>query len=160
MPILASLVCGFLFGWGLTISGMIQPAKVLGFLDVFGIPSGAWDPSLAVVMAAGLAVTGIGYALARRRPPLFAKQSLWPASKNIDRPLISGALLFGIGWGLVGLCPGPAIANLAALSAPVIVFVVAMTIGMLAYDLWQSRSVALAEHGLAGGAVHAPSADG
>ncbi len=160
MPILASLVCGFVFGWGLTISGMIQPAKVLGFLDIFGIPSGAWDPSLAVVMAAGLAVTGIGYVLAQRRPPLFAKQSLWPTRKDIDRPLISGALLFGIGWGLVGLCPGPAIANLATLSDSVIVFVIAMAIGMLAYDLWQTRSAALAEHGLAGGAARVTSADG
>jgi hypothetical protein len=160
MPVLASLICGFVFGWGLTISGMIQPAKVLGFLDVFGIPSGAWDPSLAVVMAAGLAVAGIGYALARRRPPLFAEESLWPTKKGIDRPLIAGALLFGVGWGLVGLCPGPAIANLATLTTPVIVFVVAMAIGMLLHDLWQSRSTALAEHGLAGGPARAPSADG
>ncbi len=75
MAIFASLVCGFVFGWGLTISGMIQPAKVLGFLDVFGISSGTWDPSLAVVMAAGLAVSGIGYALAQRRPPLLARES-------------------------------------------------------------------------------------
>jgi uncharacterized membrane protein YedE/YeeE len=160
MPILASLVCGYIFGWGLTISGMIQPAKVLGFLDVLGIRGGAWDPSLAVVMAAGLAVAGIGYALARRRPPLFAKESLWPTNRKIDRPLIAGALLFGIGWGLVGLCPGPAIANLATLSGPVIVFGVAMAIGMLAHDLWQSRSNALAVHGLERGAAHAPSADG
>jgi uncharacterized protein len=160
MPILASLVCGFVFGWGLTISGMIQPAKVLGFLDVFGIPGGTWDPSLAVVMAAGLAVSGIGYALAKRRPPLFADKSLWPTKQDIDRPLISGALLFGIGWGLVGLCPGPAIANLATLSGPVIVFVVAMAVGMLIYDLWQSRGSALAEHGLTPGAAPAQSADG
>jgi len=160
MPILASLVCGFVFGWGLTISGMIQPAKVLGFLDIFGIPSGAWDPSLAVVMTAGLAVTGIGYALARRRPPLFANESLWSTRKDIDHPLITGALLFGIGWGLIGLCPGPAIANLATLSGRVIAFVIDMALGMLAYDLWHSRSAILAEHGLAGGAAQAPGADG
>ncbi len=160
MPILASLFCGFVFGWGLTISGMIQPTKVLGFLDVLGIPSGAWDPSLAVVMAAGLAVSGIGYALAKQRPPLFADESLWPTRHDIDRPLISGALLFGIGWGLVGLCPGPAIANLATLSGSVIVFVVAMAVGMLIYDLWQSRSAALAEHGLTAGPASAEAADG
>ncbi len=77
MPIFASFVCGLVFGCGLTVSGMIQPAKVLGFLDVFGIPSGSWDPSLAVVMAAGLTVASIGYALVRRRPPLFEKKSLW-----------------------------------------------------------------------------------
>ncbi len=158
MPIFASLVCGYVFGWGLTISGMIQPAKVLGFLDIFGIPSGTWDPSLAVVMAAGLAVASTGYALAQRRPPLFAKQSLWPTKTDIDRPLICGALLFGIGWGLVGLCPGLAIADLATLSGPVVVFVIAMAIGMSVHDLWQTRSAALAEHGLAGGAAHAPSA--
>jgi uncharacterized membrane protein YedE/YeeE len=160
MPILASLVCGYVFGWGLTISGMIQPAKVLGFLDVFGIPSGTWDPSLAVVMAAGLVVAGIGYALARRQPPLFAAKSLWPTRQDIDRPLIAGAALFGIGWGLVGLCPGPAIANLATLSGRVIIFVIAMAFGMLVREMWQSRSAALAEHGLAGGMAQAPSADG
>ena len=150
MPIFASLVCGFLFGCGLTVSGMIQPVKVLGFLDVFGIRSGAWDPSLAVVMAAGLTVAGIGYKLARRRPPLFEKESLWPAKKEIDRSLLSGAVLFGVGWGLVGLCPGPAVTNLATLSLPVIVFIIAMAIGMLAYDLWLVRAAVPAAPKLAG----------
>jgi uncharacterized protein len=139
MPVLASFVCGFVFGCGLTISGMIQPTKVLGFLDVFGIPSGAWDPSLAVVMAAGLAVAAIGYALVGTRAPLFETKSLWPTRTDIDRPLLSGALLFGLGWGLVGLCPGPAIANLSTLSIPVIVFVIAMAIGMLGHDLWSAH---------------------
>ncbi len=160
MPILASLLCGFVFGWGLTISGMTQPAKVLGFLDVFGIPGGTWDPSLAVVMATGLAVSGIGYALAKRRPPLLTRESELLEKKNIDRPLISGAILFGIGWGLVGLCPGPAIANLATVSESVIVFVVAMAVGMLIYDLWQSRSTVLAANGLDRGQAQAPTADG
>ncbi len=112
---------------------------MLGFLDVFGIPSGTWDPSLVVVMAAGLAVTGIGYALIRPRTPIFAPKSLWPTATAIDRPLLAGAALFGIGWGLVGLCPGPAIANLATLSPGVIVFVIAMAVGMVAHDLWQAR---------------------
>ena len=140
MPALASLVCGYIFGLGLVISGMIQPAKVLGFLDILGIANGTWDPSLAVVMAAGLAVTGAGYARAGRRPPLLETQSRWPTATAIDRPLLSGAALFGIGWGLVGLCPGPAIVDLATLSPGVIVFVVAMAIGMLAHDQWQSRA--------------------
>ena len=140
MPILASLVCGFVFGCGLVVSGMIQPAKVLGFLDFFGIPSGAWDPSLAVVMAAALAVAGLGYALLGTRPPLFEQQSLWPTKKDIDSSLLSGALLFGIGWGLVGLCPGPAIVDLSTLSLPVIVFVIAMVTGMLAHDLWPATA--------------------
>src|SRR6516225_767389 len=140
MPVLVSLVCGFMFGWGLTVSGMIQPSKVLGFLDVFGIPSGTWDPSLAVVMAAGLTVASIGYALVRRRSPLFEKESLWPTKKDIDQSLIFGALLFGVGWGLVGLCPGPAVANLATLSLPLIIFVIAMALGMLAHDFWPARA--------------------
>jgi uncharacterized protein len=137
---LASLFCGFIFGLGLLISGMIRPDKVLGFLDVLAIPSGNWDPSLAVVMAAALAVTAPGYALARRRPPLFATQNQWPKQTAIDRPLVAGAALFGIGWGLVGLCPGPAIENLATGSPSVVVFVVAMAIGMLAYRLWETRA--------------------
>jgi uncharacterized protein len=142
MRALASLVCGFIFGWGLFISGMIRPAKVLGFLDVFGIPAGTWDPSLAVVMAAALAVSAVGYALIRARRPIFATQAYWPTQTAIDRPLIAGAVLFGIGWGLVGLCPGPAIENLATLSSPVIVFVVAMAVGMAAHNFWQTRSAA------------------
>jgi uncharacterized membrane protein YedE/YeeE len=141
MRALASLLCGFVFGWGLFISGMMRPDKVLGFLDIFAIPSGKWDPSLAVVMAAALAVTGIGYALVRRRTPIFETQNHWPARTAIDRPLVAGSILFGVGWGLVGLCPGPAIADLATLSSPVIVFVIAMAAGTLVHDLWYVRSV-------------------
>jgi uncharacterized protein len=156
MPALASLLCGFIFGSGLVISHMVQTTKVLGFLDVFGIPSGTWDPSLIVVMAAGLLVTGIGYALLRPRKPIFAPENQWPTPTDINRPLLTGAALFGVGWGLVGLCPGPAIADLATLSPGVIVFTVAMMAGMAAHDLWQSRVMALAERQFAG----ANSADG
>jgi hypothetical protein len=124
------------FGWGLLISGMTQPVKVLGFLDVLG----PWDPTLVFVMAGALAVTGIGYAVARRRPkPVLAAQSVWPTRTDIDRSLVIGSVLFGAGWGLVGLCPGPALENLATLSPRVVVFVVAMGIGMIAQDLWQKR---------------------
>ena len=134
---LAGLLCGFIFGFGLLISGMMQPTKVLGFLDLFG---GAWDPSLAVVMAAALAVAAAGYALARRQgQPLFAAQSLWPTARQVDGPLVTGAVLFGIGWGLVGLCPGPAIENLATGSVRVLVFVVAMVAGMLLQRARQQR---------------------
>jgi len=149
MPVFASLVCGYIFGLGLLISGMMQPTKILGFLDIFAAPSGGWDPTLAVVMAAGLAVASVGYALVRPRPPLFETQSRWPNATAIDRPLLIGAALFGVGWGLVGLCPGPAIANLATASPGVIVFVIAMAVGMLAHDLWQARRAAAAARHLA-----------
>jgi uncharacterized protein len=136
MLIIATLICGFIFGWGLLVSGLMQPAKVLAFLDVFG----AWDPSLAVVMAAALIVSGFGFAIVNRRErPLLAAQSLWPTKTDIDRPLMIGSGLFGVGWGLVGLCPGPALANLATLSPRVIVFVVALAAGMALQDLWQKR---------------------
>ncbi|WIG49723.1 MAG: protein of unknown function DUF395, YeeE/YedE [Afipia sp.] len=137
MPlVLVSFVCGLIFGAGLLISGMTDTAKVLGFLDIFG----AWDATLAFVMAGAVTVSSIGFVLARRRgAPVFGAQSLWPTRKDIDAPLVTGAVLFGIGWGLVGLCPGPALVNLAGLSLPVIVFVAAMAVGMLGHDAW-SRS--------------------
>jgi len=134
MPMIASLVCGLIFGAGLLISGMVQPTKVLGFLDIFG----AWDPSLIVVMVAALAVAAPGFMLVNGRSrPLLAARSLWPTKRDIDLPLIVGAALFGVGWGLVGLCPGPALESLATLSLPVIVFVMAMAGGMAMHDYWQ-----------------------
>jgi uncharacterized membrane protein YedE/YeeE len=138
MPqLLAAFGCGLLFGAGLLISGMTQPDKVLGFLDIFG----AWDATLAFVMAGAVIVTSLGFALARRRgAPMLATKLQWPTRNDIDAPLLSGAALFGIGWGLVGLCPGPAIVNLASLSLPVVVFVVAMAAGMLAFGLWRERA--------------------
>jgi uncharacterized protein len=136
MQALASFVCGLVFGCGLLISGMTQPSKVLGFLDIFG----RWDPTLAFVMAGALAMSGAGYALARQfRGPMFAAQYLWPTRSDIDRPLVTGAVLFGIGWGLVGLCPGPALENLATLSPRVILFVLAMIAGMSVHAWWRSR---------------------
>jgi uncharacterized membrane protein YedE/YeeE len=134
---IAAFACGLLFGLGLMISGMSQPAKVLDFLDLFG----TWDASLALVMAAALVVANAGFVFARRRKPLFATQSLWPTRTDIDPPLIIGAILFGAGWGLVGLCPGPALVDLATLSPQVIVFGLAMIAGMIAHDLWQAHSL-------------------
>lgn len=138
MPALfASFVCGLIFSAGLLISGMTQPEKVLGFLDIFG----AWDATLAFVMAGAVAVATVGFALARRSAaPSFAAKHLWPERRDIDAPLVAGAVLFGVGWGLVGLCPGPALVNLAGLSLPIVVFVAAMLLGMLGYELWQRRA--------------------
>jgi uncharacterized membrane protein YedE/YeeE len=132
MPlIIASFGCGLVFGAGLLISGMNQPEKVLGFLDIFG----AWDATLAFVMAGAVAVAAIGFTLARRRAvPILAPKYFWPERNDIDAPLVIGAILFGIGWGLVGICPGPALVNLAGLSQPILVFVAAMALGMLAYE--------------------------
>jgi uncharacterized protein len=144
MLLLASFGCGFIFGWGLLISGMVKPEKVLGFLDIFG----AWDPSLAVVMAAALAVSTPGFLFATRRRPLLAPQSPLSLKHAIDGPLIVGSTLFGLGWGLVGLCPGPAIENLATLSPRVIVFLIAMTVGMALHDIWQRRQLAAPRTGV------------
>jgi uncharacterized protein len=142
MPVqLASLGCGFIFGVGLLVSGMVEPAKVLAFLDILG----AWDPSLAVVMAAALLVSSLGFALARRLGrPLLAPRGAWPDRTDIDSPLVIGSLLFGAGWGLVGLCPGPALQNLAAVSPAVIAFVAAMGAGMVLHHAWSRRRAALA----------------
>ena len=132
MSHLASFVCGLIFGAGLLLSGMTRPDKVLGFLDVFG----RWDPTLAFVMAGALAVSSAGYALARRKAmPVLAGRFQWPTRRDIDRPLVMGSMLFGAGWGLAGLCPGPALVNLAGLSPGVIVFVLAMVAGMAGRDL-------------------------
>ena len=142
MLALASFVCGLIFGWGLLISGMTQPTKVLGFLDIFG----RWDPTMAFVMAGALAVSALGFVIAKRRgAPLFAAQSLWPSRTDIDRRLVTGAVLFGAGWGMVGLCPGPALENLATLSPRVITFVVAMAVGMVLQDVWHRRTPSPAE---------------
>jgi len=140
MPILSALLCGFIFGAGLVISGMTDTARVLGFLDVLAIAKGAWDPTLAIVMAAALVVSVPGFWLAKRRErPILADVAAWPTRTAIDRLLIAGAALFGAGWGLVGLCPGPAIANLATLSSPVLLFAAAMIAGMVGHDLWRRR---------------------
>jgi uncharacterized membrane protein YedE/YeeE len=131
MALVAALACGLIFGAGLLVSGMMQPAKVLGFLDIFG----DWDPSLAVVMAAALAVSVPGFVWANRRGrPTLTAQIPWPTKTDVDQPLVIGATMFGIGWGLVGLCPGPALENLATLSPPVIAFVAAMAAGMMIHD--------------------------
>jgi uncharacterized membrane protein YedE/YeeE len=122
---------------------MNDTARVLGFLDVLAIRTGGWDPTLVIVMAAALAVSIPGFWLARRRGrPLLAEVAAWPSKTAIDRRFLAGAALFGAGWGLVGLCPGPAIANLATLSPAVLLFVAAMLAGMAAHDVWRRRQAA------------------
>ena len=128
MPrILAALASGLLFGLGLVVSGMVNPAKVLGFLDV----AGDWDPSLAFVMAAAIPVAALGF---RRgsgmAAPLCDAAFAPPARRRIDARLLGGAALFGIGWGLAGFCPGPALASLGFGGWPVLGFVAAMLAGM------------------------------
>ncbi|MDR3466847.1 MAG: hypothetical protein P4M07_12970 [Xanthobacteraceae bacterium] len=128
---LAAFSSGLVFGLGLVISGMTQPSKVLGFLDVFG----HWDPTLAFVIGGALVIAAPGYALLKRRHTSLLGEALrWPQANAIDLPLIGGAALFGVGWGLVGLCPGPALVNLESLSPKVFGFVLAMAIGARASD--------------------------
>ena len=127
--VFAALASGLVFGAGLALAGMTNPAKVLAFLDV----AGAWDPTLALVMGSALAVNAAAYAFTRKRAkPLFAEAFALPTRADLDARLLGGAALFGIGWALVGLCPGPALASLARGDAHVWGFVAAMAVGMLA----------------------------
>jgi uncharacterized membrane protein YedE/YeeE len=136
MPsLLVSLASGLLFGLGLTVSAMIDPAKVLNFLDI----AGNWDPSLAFVMLAAIPVAAIGFAIASRRgKPLIDTFFRGPKATAIDRRLVLGSILFGMGWGLVGYCPGPALAALGFGNPATWLFVAAMLAGMASYDLIQS----------------------
>ncbi len=125
---LVALCAGLLFGAGLTLSGMVDPVKVLGFLDLFG----DWDPTLAFVMGGGLLVYIPGYQwlIRRRQRPVCENQFHLPAKDGIDKPLIIGAAIFGIGWGIGGICPGPALANLSGNLMGIWVFVATMLLGM------------------------------
>jgi uncharacterized membrane protein YedE/YeeE len=136
MVSLAAWICGLVFGLGLLVSGMTDPAKVLGFLDV----AGPWDPSLACVMGAALAVALPAFRLAKARDTsLFGAPVMLPTATSIDRPLLLGAALFGIGWGLVGLCPGPALVALVTGGAKAWIFGLAMFAGMAAHEAWRHR---------------------
>lgn len=138
MDRLTGLVSGLLFGAGLALSGMVNPMKVQNFLDLFG----TWDPTLIFVMAGGLAVTFVGYrlVLAMARP-LYAPSFSLPEPGVIDARLVTGAALFGAGWGLTGFCPGPAIASLVFGYWPSVLFVAAMTAGMLLVRLFARAAV-------------------
>ncbi len=137
---LVALGCGTLFGAGLTYAGMTDPARVLGFLDVFG----DWDPALALVMAGALLVSLPAFQWARRHPrPLLDIQFFLPERFRIDADLVLGAGLFGIGWGIAGLCPGPALAGLASGMPELLLFVAAMATGM-SLRSWRVRQRARA----------------
>jgi len=129
---LTAFGAGLLFSLGLAISGMTQPAKVLGFLDFLG----DWDPTLMFVMG-GAVVTyffGYRYTLRKQKKPVYGTQFEIPSRRNIDTKLLIGSAIFGIGWGMAGYCPGPAIAGAGAMRAEALIFYVAMTIGMFVYS--------------------------
>lgn len=129
---LSSLVVGFIFAVGLGVSGMTQPQKVVGFLDVFG----AWDPSLMFVMIGAISVHFVTYKFIRRRPsPLLSADWKVPTKKEITPALVIGSLMFGVGWGLGGYCPGPAVTSLASFETRPLIFVISMLAGMFVFML-------------------------
>ena len=134
-------VCGVLFAVGLGVSGMTHPSKILAFLDF----TGAWDPSLAFVMASGVLVNAVFFRFATRRgAPLLASSFALPERTAIDASLLAGAALFGVGWGLGGFCPGPAIVSVVTGATPVVAFVVAMLVAMGAFDAMEKRATSRA----------------
>jgi uncharacterized membrane protein YedE/YeeE len=129
MQIALTFLASLVFGLGIIVSGLANPAKVQNFLDV----TGAWDPSLALTMGAAVLVTGLGYrSVFKRRRPVFAEVFQLPTATAVDRKLVTGAALFGIGWGLVGYCPGPALVALPLGNLETYIFVAAMLVGMFA----------------------------
>lgn len=136
MSVFTSLLAGLVFGLGLIVSGMANPAKVLGFLDL----GGPWDPSLALVMAGAIAVGSAAFAVAGKRVRSFIGAEMrLPAAGRIDRRLVVGSAVFGIGWGIAGFCPGPGLVALGMGEVKALVFVAAMLIGMAAFELLERR---------------------
>ena len=128
LRIIAALTSGVVFGIGLALAGMLNPAKVVGFLDIFGV----WDPSLAFVMIGGIAVNLIGLRVVlRREAPLLCDRFILPTATTIDRPLIIGSLIFGVGWGLAGLCPGPVISSLMLNPSDIAAFALVLVAGLM-----------------------------
>lgn len=134
---ISEFLVGLLFGLGLILSGMTDPSKVIGFLDIFGL----WDPSLALVMGGAIAVGFFAFALAKKRTVNFLGGALHlPTSSQIDKPLVIGAVLFGAGWGLAGFCPGPALVSLASGQIKAAAFVVFMLAGMQLFEMLGRRT--------------------
>jgi uncharacterized membrane protein YedE/YeeE len=137
--VVAALLAGLVFGLGLIVSGMANPAKVLGFLDL----AGRWDPSLAFVMAGAIGVGLFAFRLARRRTvSLLGLDMRLPTARHIDRRLVGGSVLFGIGWGVAGFCPGPGLVALGMGEVKAVVFVAAMLVGMGLFELLERRKQA------------------
>lgn len=133
---LASLLSGLVFGLGLIVSGMANPAKVLGFLDI----AGAWDPSLALVMAGAILVGLFAFTIARKRALSFLGFTMkLPTSTRVDKRLVLGGLTFGVGWGIAGFCPGPGLVALGAGEAKAAVFVAAMVAGMALFEVFERQ---------------------
>lgn len=129
--VITSFVSGTIFAVGLSVSGMTNPEKVKGFLDIFG----NWDVSLAFVMIGAIGLNFFSFSKITRKKPLFSDSHFLPVKNDIDKRLILGASIFGIGWGLLGICPGPGIVNLVTLNSNAVLFVVSMTIGMFIFKL-------------------------
>ena len=137
MYVFTSLLAGLVFGIGLIVSGMADPAKVIGFLDL----AGRWNPSLAFVMAGAIAVGVIAFAFARRRTRSFLNTAMaLPSNSAVDRRLVLGSLVFGVGWGIAGFCPGPGLVALGMGESKALIFVVAMVAGMAVFELLERRS--------------------
>lgn len=134
----AALASGIVFGFGLSLSGMLNPVRVQGFLDIFG----TWDPSLAFVLGGAVTIAFIGVRMtSRMQRPVLDDRFHMPQNNRIDAPLVIGSALFGLGWGLAGFCPGPAIASLSSGIPQTLLFVIAMLAGMLLHDrIWRRRS--------------------
>lgn len=140
MFVLTSLLAGLVFGLGLIVSGMANPAKVLGFLDL----AGRWDPSLALVMAGAIAVGSVAFLLVKNRPrSLLGAEMKLPTASHIDRRLVVGSALFGMGWGIAGFCPGPGLVALGMGESKALVFVAAMLAGMVVFELLEKRRQAM-----------------
>jgi uncharacterized membrane protein YedE/YeeE len=135
MPVLVALVAGLVFGAGLVVSQMVDPAKVLGFLDFAGMIRGTWDPTLAFVMGGALTVSAPAYYLAQRRGRAAYGPLHIPRRRDLNPRLVVGAVAFGIGWGLVGFCPGPAITALGFGVTNAVIFFIAMLAGMALYEV-------------------------
>jgi uncharacterized membrane protein YedE/YeeE len=136
----AAFVAGIVFTLGLGLGGMTDPLKVLSFLDV----TGSWDPSLAFVMGGAIAIYApVFWLVTKRKNPLFADRWYLPAKQGIDTRLVIGAMAFGIGWGLSGFCPGPAVVSLMSAGSSALVFGGSMLIGMVVFEVWNARSAGI-----------------